>query len=238
MDCRDLIAKMEQFLNDDFQVDLIHADTAQLHKALGDAVMLAIAGDWRNARAVHESHRRAYYLSAEYLMGRMVFNNLYCMGILEEIRALLREHGVDMAAMEDIEDDALGNGGLGRLAACFLDSAAAHNIPLDGYGLRYKFGLFKQSFQNGWQAETADDWQKQGDPWSRRRDNRIVTVEFRDQKALAVPYDMPIIGYGTKNIGTLRLWQSEPVEEFDFKLFNDQNYDLAVREKNSVEDIT
>ncbi|MBQ3108937.1 MAG: glycogen/starch/alpha-glucan family phosphorylase, partial [Clostridia bacterium] len=238
MDCRDLIAKMEQRLNDDFQTDLTSADTAQLHKALGDAVMMTIANDWRASRAAHEANRRAYYLSAEYLMGRMVFNNLYCLGILDEVKALLAERGVDLNAMEDIEDDALGNGGLGRLAACFLDSAATHNIPLDGYGLRYKFGLFKQSFENGYQVESADDWQKQGDPWSRRHNNRIVTVEFKDQKVLAVPYDMPIIGYDTKNIGILRLWQSEPITEFDFNLFNDQNYDLAVREKNSVEDIT
>ena len=135
---------------------------------------------------------------------------------------MLRARGADITAMEDIEDEALGNGGLGRLAACFLDSAATHNIPLDGYGLRYKFGLFKQSFENGYQVEKADDWQRFGDPWSRRRDDRIVTVEFADQKVLAIPYDMPIIGYRTRNIGTLRLWQSEPIEEFDFRLFNDQ----------------
>ena len=140
--------------------------------------------------------------------------------------------------MEDIEDAALGNGGLGRLAACFLDSAATHDLPLDGYGLRYKFGLFKQSFKNGYQCEKADDWQRYGDPWSRRRDDKTVEITFADQKVMAVPYDMPIVGYGTDNIGTLRLWQSEPLEEFDFNLFNEQEYDLAVREKNKVEDIT
>ena len=140
--------------------------------------------------------------------------------------------------MEDIEDCALGNGGLGRLAACFLDSAATHDLPLDGYGIRYKFGLFKQEFVRGFQAEKADDWQRQGDPWSRRRDDKTVTVEFANAKVIAVPYDMPVIGYNTSTVGTLRLFQSEAVEEFNFAAFNSQEYALAVREKNAVEDIT
>jgi starch phosphorylase len=233
-----ILRRMEEQLHNDYQIDLCEANTIQLHKALSEAVMFSIAEDWRHSRRAHERVRRAYYFSAEYLMGRMVFNNLYCLGILEDIRGLLRARGADLSAMEDIEDAALGNGGLGRLAACFLDSAATLRLPLDGYGLRYKFGLFKQTFKDGFQVEKADDWQRYGDPWSRRRDDKTVEVRFADQSVLAVPYDMPILGYGTSNIGTLRLWQSEPVEEFDFALFNDQEYDLAVREKNKVEDIT
>ncbi len=238
MDCKKILRRMEESLQSNYQIELHEASTTQLHNALSEAVMVELSGDWRDSRRAHERVRRAYYISAEYLIGRMVFNNLYCLGILDEVRDMLRARGADLAAMEDIEDAALGNGGLGRLAACFLDSAATHNIPLDGYGLRYKFGLFKQTFSNGFQVEKADDWQRGGDPWSRRRDDKIVTVEFADQKVLAVPYDMPVIGYNTRNIGTLRLWQSEPIEEFDFRLFNDQEYALAVREKNSVEDIT
>lgn len=238
MDCKNILRRMEESLQSNYQIELHEASTVQLHNALSEAVMMELSGDWRDSRRAHERVRRAYYVSAEYLVGRMVFNNLYCLGILSEVRDMLRARGADITAMEDIEDEALGNGGLGRLAACFLDSAATHNIPLDGYGLRYKFGLFKQSLENGYQVEKADDWQRFGDPWSRRRDDRIVTVEFADQKVLAVPYDMPIVGYRTRNIGTLRLWQSEPIEEFDFRLFNDQEYALAVREKNSVEDIT
>ena len=238
MDCKNILRRMEESLQSNYQIELHEASTVQLHNALSDAVMMEISGDWRDSRRAHERVRRAYYISAEYLVGRMVFNNLYCLGILSEVRDMLRARGADLAAMEDIEDAALGNGGLGRLAACFLDSAATHNIPLDGYGLRYKFGLFKQSFEDGFQVEKADDWQRGGDPWSRRRDDRIVTVEFADEKVLAVPYDMPVIGYNTRNIGTLRLWQSEPIEEFDFRLFSEQEYALAVREKNSVEDIT
>lgn len=237
-DCNRILHRMEEELSGNYQIELQQASTVQLHNALANAVMMETAPSWRESRRAHERVRRAYYISAEYLMGRMVFSNLYNLGILDEMRALLRERGADIAAMEDIEDAALGNGGLGRLAACFLDSAATHDLPLDGYGLRYKFGLFKQSFEDGFQVEKADDWQRYGDPWSRRRDDKTVEVVFADQKVLAVPYDMPIFGFATSNVGTLRLWQSEPIEEFDFKLFNDQEYALAVRDKNSVEDIT
>ena len=233
-----ILHHMEAQMQGYYQINLDQANTVQLHRALADAVLFAVADEWKSCRRNRETIRRAYYFSAEYLMGRLVFNNLYCVGILGEVKALLLSRGVDITAMEDIEDAALGNGGLGRLAACFLDSAATHEIPLDGYGLRYKFGLFKQVFVDGYQVERADDWTRYGDPWSRRRDDRIVEVCFADQRVQAVPYDMPVIGYGAKGIGTLRLWQSEPVEEFNFGLFNEQEYALAVSEKNSVEDIT
>lgn len=238
MDAKGIIRHTENVLRSDYQIEINEADSKQLHRALSSAVMYAIAEDWRRSRRARESGRRAYYISAEYLTGRMVYNNLFCLGLIDDVRRLMELRGVDIGIMEDIEDCALGNGGLGRLAACFLDSAATHDLPLDGYGIRYKFGLFKQSFIHGFQVERADDWQKQGDPWSRRRDDKTVTVEFADRTVLAVPYDMPIVGYNTSTIGTLRLWQSEAEEEFDFAAFNSQEYALAVREKNSVEDIT
>lgn len=184
-------------------------------------------------------NRKAYYISAEYLIGRLVYSNLFNLGILDEMKELFAEHGVDLAILEDIEDDALGNGGLGRLAACFLDSAASTDIPLSGYGLRYKFGLFKQSFDaDGSQVENADDWTKFGDPWSFRRYNHTVKVKFPDHTVLAVPYDVPVIGYGTENVGTLRLWQCEAEEELDFNAFNNQDYLRALDAKNKAEDIT
>lgn len=238
MDSKAILRRMEDELNSEYQIELTEATAQQLHRALSNAVMFAVSDDWRRSRREHEHVRRAYYFSAEYLMGRMIYNNLYCLGILDDIKRYLLVRGADISKFEDIEDAALGNGGLGRLAACFLDSAATHDLPLDGYGLRYKFGLFKQRFENGFQIEKADNWQRYGDPWSRRRDDKTVTVNFAGQSVLAVPYDMPIIGYDTTNIGTLRLWQSEPIEEFDFNLFNDQQYAMSVREKNSVEDIT
>ena len=238
MDARGIIRRAEEELRSEYLVELNEATVPQLHRALSNAVMYAMSDDWRRARRAHEQTRRAYYLSAEYLTGRMVYNNLYALGLLEEVTRLLKLRGVDITVMEDIEDCALGNGGLGRLAACFLDSAATHDLPLDGYGLRYKFGLFKQDFKNGYQQELADNWQKQGDPWSRRRDDKAVKVDFAGGSVMAVPYDMPIIGYGTDNVGTLRLWQAEPIEELNFALFNAQDYSSAVREKNMVEDIT
>ena len=238
MDARGIIRRAEEELRSEYLVELNEATVAQLHRALSNAVMYAMSDDWRRSRRAHEQTRRAYYLSAEYLTGRMFYNNLYALGLLDEVTRLLKLRGVDITVMEDIEDCALGNGGLGRLAACFLDSAATHDLPLDGYGLRYKFGLFKQDFRDGYQVELADNWQKQGDPWSRRRDDKSVQVDFAGGSVMAVPYDMPVIGYGTDNVGTLRLWQSEPIEELNFALFNAQDYAAAVREKNQVEDIT
>ena len=140
--------------------------------------------------------------------------------------------------MREIEDAALGNGGLGRLAACYMDSAATCGVPLSGYGLRYRFGLFKQSFENGAQKESADDWEKHGDPWSFRREKHTVRVRFADQTVLAVPYDTPVIGYHTDNVATLRLWQCEAEQELDFDAFNSQDYERALTEKNRAEDIT
>ena len=238
MDAKGIIRRAEDILRGDYQVELTEANSKQLHRAISSAVMYAIADDWRRSRRAREKNRRAYYISAEYLTGRMIYNNLFSLRLLDEVTRLLAVRGVDINIMEDIEDCALGNGGLGRLAACFLDSAATHDLPLDGYGIRYKFGLFKQEFVSGFQAEKADDWQRQGDPWSRRRDDKTVTVEFATGKVLAVPYDMPVIGYNTSTVGTLRLFQSEAEEEFNFAAFNSQEYALAVREKNAVEDIT
>ncbi len=211
---------------------------SQAHNAIGRAVMGLIAEDWQASLKTAEHTKRAYYLSAEFLVGRAIFNNLLCLGLTGEADALLRESGLSLAALEEIEDAALGNGGLGRLAACYLDSAATLNLPLVGYGLRYRYGLFKQSFIDGCQQEEADDWTRLGDPWSVRREENAVTVRYADQTVRAVPYDMPVIGYGTRHVGTLRLWQAEPLESFDFGLFNAQRYDDAVRQKNRAEDIS
>ena len=238
-DCLNIVKWTEAQLKYAYDVSLKDATPQELHEALGNAVMMAISDNWSNSKKARMHNRKAYYISAEYLMGRLVYSNLYSLGILDEMKKLFAERGVDLAVLEDIEDDALGNGGLGRLAACFLDSAASCNIPLSGYGLRYRFGLFKQSFDNnGNQVESADDWTKFGDPWSYRRYNHTVRVTFPDHTVLAVPYDVPVIGYGTDNVGTLRLWQCEAEEELDFNAFNDQDYLRALAQKNKAEDIT
>ena len=237
--CLNILKWTEAQLKYTYDVSLQEATPQELHEALGQAVMMAISDDWSHSKKTRMPNRKAYYISAEYLIGRLVYSNLFNLGILDEMKELFAEHGVDLAILEDIEDDALGNGGLGRLAACFLDSAASTDIPLSGYGLRYKFGLFKQSFDaDGSQVENADDWTKFGDPWSFRRYNHTVKVKFPDHTVLAVPYDVPIIGYGTENVGTLRLWQCEAEEELDFNAFNNQDYLRALDAKNKAEDIT
>ena len=237
--CLNILRWTEAQLKYTYDVSLQEATPQELHEALGEAVMMAISDNWNRSKRARMHQRKAHYISAEYLIGRLVYSNLYNLGILEDMKKLFAERGVDLAVLEDIEDAALGNGGLGRLAACFLDSAASCDLPLSGYGLRYKFGLFKQSFDaNGSQKENADDWSKYGDPWSYRRYNHTVKVKFPDHTVLAVPYDVPIIGYGTENINTLRLWQCEAEEELDFNAFNDQDYQRALAQKNKAEDIT
>lgn len=210
----------------------------ELHTALGNAVMEYAAENWEKSRNAHLQSRRACYFSMEFLVGRAVFNNILCLGLYDDVQAVFSEMGKKLSNLEEIEDAALGNGGLGRLAACFLDSAASLDLPLDGYGIRYKYGLFKQGIEDGFQTETADNWTKYGDPWSVRNEDDAVEVKFNGQTVKAVPYDMPIFGCKTKHISTLRLWQSEAINEFDFALFNQQKYTEASLEKNSAEDIS
>lgn len=218
--------------------NLKSASPQQLHNALGDTVMELYSNKWNTSREEHLSKRRAAYLSMEFLVGRAVYNNLLCLGIYNEVDEAFKELGFSLADLEVIEDAALGNGGLGRLAACFLDSAASLNLPLDGYGIRYKYGLFKQSIENGFQKEDIDDWTKYGDCWSKRCNEDAVFIEYNGQTVKAVPYDMPVFGCKTENVGTLRLWQAEPVKEFDFEIFNNQNYLEASKEKVYAEDIS
>lgn len=226
--------KIGELLRLDFGVTPDRADAKQLYTAVSQAAMDSLRDGWKKPAG----KKRACYFSAEFLMGRLVNSNLMNLGLLEEADRCLKAHGRSVADFEQIEDDALGNGGLGRLAACFLDSAATHGIPLDGYGIRYRYGLFRQYFEDGFQRERADDWLRFGDPWSVRREEDAVEVRFADQTVRAVPYDMPVIGYGGKTINTLRLWQSEPLSAFDFDLFNRQEYDRAVAEKNRAEEIS
>ncbi len=218
----------------DAHTTMEHATAKQLYQAISKAAMARLQARWRRPA----SGKRAAYLSAEFLVGRVVEANLMSLGLLEETRALLAAHGVSTTVFEEIEDAALGNGGLGRLAACFLDSAATHNIPLDGYGIRYRYGLFRQSFENGFQQESADDWTAFGDPWSVRREEERVCVHFADETVWAVPYDSPVIGFGGGTVNTLRLWQAEALTEFDFAQFNAQKYAGAVRARDRAERIS
>ena len=156
------------YLKSDRRKDLDEANAQDLHHALSKALMARIADDWKESLELHDTSRHAYYMSAEFLIGRAIYNNLVCLGIYDEVEAMFQEHGLSLSMLEEVEDASLGNGGLGRLAACFLDSAATQDLPLDGYGIRYRYGLFKQYIQDGFQKETADDWTRFGDPWSIR----------------------------------------------------------------------
>ncbi len=193
-------------------------DIKSVYQALCQTVMQELSNDWKDSRKAHK--KRCGYFSAEFLIGRMVYANLLNLGILKETKEVLTDCGIDIYELEEVEDAALGNGGLGRLAACFLDSAATLNVPLDGYGLRYRYGLFKQKFEDGFQKESGDDWLRFGDPWSQKREREKVQIDFADFSVFAVPYDMPVIGYQNNVINTLRLWQSEPIAPFDFYVFD------------------
>ena len=218
----------------DYNKTIKEASTVELYNAVSKAAMKSIANQW----SWETDRKKVCYLSAEFLVGRLIYNNLLSLGLMNQLTELFSENGIDIGIFEDIEDNALGNGGLGRLAACFLDSAATQNIVVNGYGIRYRYGIFKQYFENGFQKETADDWTRFGDPWSVRREEDKVKINFKGQSVWAVPYDTPVIGYGAGMINTLRLWQAEPIEEFNFELFNEQKYDKSVKEKNDAEAIT
>lgn len=209
------------------------------YDALCDTIMGLINQEWRDCKRKTRNQRKAYYFSAEFLIGRSLGNNLINLGIYDEVKELLDEVGIDFEAIENYEDDAaLGNGGLGRLAACFMDSAATQGLNLVGYGVRYREGIFKQKIEDGFQVERGDSWIKNGDDWSIRVDSDAKIVRFRDQQVKAVPFDMPVVGFENGVVNTLRLWQAEPFEEFDFGKFNNYKYDQAVSEKNRAEDIT
>lgn len=218
----------------DYGKTIQEANTTELYQAVSKAAMRCLPKDW----SLESKQKKICYLSAEFLIGRLVYNNLYNMGLFGQFAELMSENNLDIRMFEDIEDAALGNGGLGRLAACFLDSGATLGLTLNGYGIRYKYGLFKQYFENGFQKEIPDDWQRFGDPWSVRREEERVRVDYRSQSVYAVPYDTPVIGYGDRKVNTLRLWQAEPLENFNFELFNEQKYDKANRNRNEAEAIS
>ncbi len=201
--------------------------------------------------------KRVYYLSAEFLMGRALANNLLNLGLYDTAREAMRMMGLEVSDLLEQEVDAgLGNGGLGRLAACFLDSMATLDVPGYGYGIRYEFGMFDQEIKAGWQIEKPDEWLRFGNPWEMPRPEYWVPVGFGgrteehfdhgqlrihwapEEQVIGVAYDTPIAGYGNATVNTLRLWRARASEEFDLTLFNDGDYERAVLEKNRSETIS
>ncbi len=236
------------------------ATDRQAYEAVSRALMDLIWNNWRECERDIKARKlkRAYYLSAEFLMGRALGNNLINLGLRNEIAEVMDEMGLNLNAAEDTEPDAaLGNGGLGRLAACFIESLASLDFPARGYGIRYRYGMFRQKIVDGRQVEIPDDWVARGDPWSIRRGNRTVTVRFGGRVVTepagegkvryktvdtedirAIPYDMPIIGWDTDTVGTLRLWEAESSNGFNLQLFNDMEYLRAVESQNRARDLS
>ena len=202
--------------------------------------------------------KRVYYFSLEFLMGRLYVNSFHSAGVVENMRAAIRELGLDIDELREEEYDmGLGNGGLGRLAACFLDSLATLDLPAIGYGIHYQYGLFRQEFRNGYQVELPDDWMKFGTPWEIVRPEHTTEIDLYGQvenifddlgnyvprwtgtkKLIGIPYDIPIPGYGTNTVNFLRLWSSKAAEDFNFEAFNRGGYDEAVRDKNMSETVS
>ncbi|KAI6213569.1 hypothetical protein M3Y94_00165200 [Aphelenchoides besseyi] len=224
--------------------------------ALAETVRDHLVSRWIRTQQYYYEHdpKRVYYLSLEYYMGRTLTNTMLNLSMQATIDEALYQLGLDLEELEELEEDAgLGNGGLGRLAACFLDSMATLGIPATGYGLRYEYGIFKQKIAEGWQVEEPDDWLRFGNPWEKARPEYCLPINFygkvekeKDGKAkwvntqlvFAMPYDTPIPGYRNNVVNTLRLWSAKAENHFHLKFFNDGDYLNAVMDRNLAENIT
>ena len=247
-------------LRQQYGKDLTGANRHDLYDAVVADCMNIIMDRWISTWQTYdkENSRSVYYFSAEFLMGRALDNNLINLGIKEFVDILLKELHLDLTSIEEEEPDpGLGNGGLGRLAACFLDSLATLDYPSRGYGIRYKYGMFEQRIEDGYQVEYPDLWIKHRDPWEIKRSDLAVTVRFGGNivygkmpdgairfslqdadEVIATPYDMPVVGYGTNTVGMLRLWEASSANGFNLKLFNDGLYNRSVEKENNAEHIS
>ncbi len=230
------------------------------YKALSLTIRDRLMERWKNTHYAYQDQdcKRTYYLSLEFLMGRTLSNSMLNLDLHDTVQQAFYKMGLDLEEISDTEQDAgLGNGGLGRLAACFLDSCATLQLPVKGYGLRYEYGMFRQHLENGFQIEDTDHWLLDGNPWELERPEYTQRIkfggytEFRQshegqfkvhwtgtRDVLAVPYDIPIPGFQNGTVNTLRLWKAAATDEFDLNEFNSGSYTEAVEEKNSAEHIT
>ena len=243
-----------------FRKEMNEASQQELYQAVSYAVKEAIIDDWieTQKKIDKEDPKIVYYMSMEFLMGRALGNNLINMTAYTEVKEALDELGIDLNAVEDQEPDpALGNGGLGRLAACFLDSLASLGYAAYGCGIRYRYGMFKQKIKDGYQVEKPDNWLKYGNPFELRRPEYAkeirfggnIRVEYDDvtgktmfkqenyESVLAVPYDYPIVGYGNGQVNTLRIWDAEPIVDFQLDSFERGDYHKAVEQQNLAKNI-
>ena len=236
-----------------YRKTLEEATQEQIFQAVSYTVKDVIIDNWLKSQKAYEKQdpKIVYYMSMEFLMGRALGNNLINLGAYGEVKEALEELGLDINCIEDQEPDpALGNGGLGRLAACFLDSLATLNYCAYGCGIRYRYGMFKQKIENGYQVEVPDNWLKYGNPFEIKRDEYAVEVKFGGyvdvemhngrqkfvqkgyQSVRAVPYDMPIVGYGNHIVNTLRIWDAEAINNFNLDSFDKGEYQKAVEQEN------
>ncbi len=236
------------------------ATKEQLYEALVFTMRDYVTDKWLKT---HETYDKVgckivNYLSMEFLMGRFLGNAILNMTMLDDVKEVLSELGIDYNVLEDVErDPGLGNGGLGRLAACFLDSLSTLELPAYGCGIRYHYGIFEQKIENGYQVERPDNWLQDGDMWGVKRPEYAVEVNFcgnvravkqddgqykfvqeNTQSIIAIPYDYPVIGYNNNTVNTLRLWDAEAKNKFDLKSFNEGNYQKAVEEENIAKNLT
>ena len=247
-------------LKTQFRVELDNASQQQIYQAVAYALKEWIIEDWMDTQKTYEEKdpKILYYMSMEFLMGRALGNNLINMSMYGEVKEALDELGVDLNAVEDQEPDpALGNGGLGRLAACFLDSLATLGYAAYGCGIRYQYGMFKQKIKDGYQIEVPDEWLKNGNPFELKRPKYAKEVRFGGnirteydeatgrtnfiqenyQSVMAVPFDYPIVGYGNHIVNTLRIWDAEAITDFQLDSFDKGEYDKAVEQKNLAKNI-
>ncbi|WP_145173935.1 glycogen/starch/alpha-glucan phosphorylase [Rubripirellula lacrimiformis] len=264
MPIADILAPLPEELRRHLYFTLGHftdkADDAYYYRALATAVRDRVTKHWgaTRKRFAESNERRVHYFSLEFLLGRSLNNAIQNLGLDEDARLALHQYGLKLEEIEESEPDAgLGNGGLGRLAACFLDSCANLQLPVVGYGIRYEFGMFHQYIEDGRQVEAPDHWLREGNPWEIERPENTRTIKFyghthrgiNDQgkpfskwvgthDLLAVPYDMPIPGYKNETVNTLRLWKAEATDVFNLEEFNSGNYPDAVVQKNNAEQIS
>ena len=252
-------AEVKNYLKNLYRKTIDDASQQQIFNAVAYALKETIVEQWMATQKAYDEQdaKMVYYLSMEFLMGRALGNNIINLQASEVVKSALEELGLDLNVIEDTERDyALGNGGLGRLAACFLDSLASLGYPAYGCGIRYKYGMFKQKIENGYQKEVPDDWLKNGNPFEIRREEYAKEVRFgghtyvehdekgrphykqKDYQAVrAIPYDLPIVGYGNNVVNTLRIWDAEPVTAFDLEHFGRGDYKKAVESENLARNI-
>ena len=249
-----------EYIKNNYRKNIDEANNQQVFQAVAYAVKDVIIDKWIATHKTYDAYdvKTVYYLSMEFLMGRALGNNILNLCEWDGVKEVLDELGFDLNAIEDEERDwALGNGGLGRLAACFLDSLATLNYPAYGCGIRYKYGMFKQKIEDGYQVEVPDNWLKNGCPFEVRRDEYTCEVRFGGhiryeydqgngryyfsqegyQAVLAVPYDLPIVGYGNNVVNTLRIWDAEPISMFNLESFDKGDYRNAVEQENLAKNI-